>query len=43
MAEAFAWLAGPASGRVDAVIVEVTEVFTSDQDAAGWNNAAVPA
>ena len=26
----------------DAVIVNVTQVFKSDQDAAGWNNAAVP-
>jgi hypothetical protein len=42
MAEAFAWIAGLASGCVDAVIVNVTQVFKSDQDAAGWNNAAVP-
>ena len=27
----------------DAVVVNVTQVFKSDQDAAGWNNAAVPA
>ena len=26
----------------DAVVVNVTQVFKSDQDAAGWNNAAVP-
>jgi hypothetical protein len=42
MAEAFAWIAGPASGCVDAVIAKVMEVVKSDEDASGWNNAAVP-
>ena len=27
----------------DAVVVNVTQVFKSDQDAAGWNSAAIPA
>ena len=41
MAAVVAWLEMSELGGTDSVIVNVTEAFEIDQDAAGWNNAVV--